>query len=291
MQNKKQLITNLISYLLVAVMTTALLGHVTKQYIHTLKDRVNTAAEEVAQGQAYCYVVPYLIDQKPEQLADGSNTVYMPAQYFSPFPALIRKLTLDKDIAKWEKRGDRITPMHFGIITQGLSYQWSFKKSKFVLSNSFNHYGDFTKTQNLPPECLAYSTADTDLLEYGYKRDGDRLISLQTEISNQLVIKDINFDALEIIDYHLIKDDKNVYLFGEVIPDADPATFEVVDNSVKNHSFLNKDANHMYYNYDIIQGADPNDFEYTPETKTLKIKDATFILGGNFIYPEVTEQN
>lgn len=60
------------------------------------------------------------------------------------------------------------------------------------------------------------------------------------------------------IDEKFGKDKDHVYLSGQIIPNADPSHFEVIDNFTK----LSKDNKYVFYRYDILEGADPNTISF-----------------------------
>lgn len=64
------------------------------------------------------------------------------------------------------------------------------------------------------------------------------------------------FMVFETIGYQSYAKDKDfVYRGSNIIPGADPATFEIIDQT------YSKDANHVYHEYNIVEGADPATFQ------------------------------
>ncbi len=60
--------------------------------------------------------------------------------------------------------------------------------------------------------------------------------------------------TFEYIEHLEAKDHLNVYYYGRVLPDADPATY-------KSMSIYSKDKSHVWYCGEIVEGADPETFE------------------------------
>ena len=63
--------------------------------------------------------------------------------------------------------------------------------------------------------------------------------------------------TFEYIEFWEAKDRLNVYYHGEVLPNADPATYQPMSNYAK-------DKSHVWYCGEIVEGADPETFESEP---------------------------
>ena len=62
-----------------------------------------------------------------------------------------------------------------------------------------------------------------------------------------------------MIDYCTATDGHHVYLWGQRVEGADPASFEVLDGGYF------KDKSHVWYIHDLVEGADPASFKIDKE--------------------------
>lgn len=62
--------------------------------------------------------------------------------------------------------------------------------------------------------------------------------------------------TFKVLNSAVAKDKNHVYYFGEIIPDADPATFKPIGNSI-----YNRDKSHIWCGSDLLQDADYQTFE------------------------------
>lgn len=68
-------------------------------------------------------------------------------------------------------------------------------------------------------------------------------------------IDDADLPSFKILEMSTAKDNNHVYYFGRVIPDADPATFEPIKNSV-----YNRDKSHIWCGDDLLKDVDYETF-------------------------------
>ncbi|KND50108.1 MAG: hypothetical protein AB203_03925 [Parcubacteria bacterium C7867-008] len=71
---------------------------------------------------------------------------------------------------------------------------------------------------------------------------------------------------LEYIGSHFSRDTKNVYFYGKIVPNADPATFSVIKQGKGLKTIVAKDSNYVFQNslyqsVTTIPGADPTTFK------------------------------
>ena len=74
------------------------------------------------------------------------------------------------------------------------------------------------------------------------------------------------------------KDKKQVYHWGKVLPSANPKTFEPVKNHLGNAYFYSKDDRHVYYKATKLEGVNPSTFR---EVKKGEWTDGAFRFDGN----------
>lgn len=100
----------------------------------------------------------------------------------------------------------------------------------------------------------------------GYKNTGrfDQVVSIPFQDTESIGF----FEDVE-----LIKIDANVYYRGDVLENADIATFEEVK-----HGYT-KDKNYVFFLGKIIEGADAKTFKYNPRTYTFSDKNHTYEVG------------
>jgi len=123
-----------------------------KTYLSELPQVVINQAEKISNGEPYCFVVPitgvfayenHLVNRIP-------ISSFIEKETFSPYPALIDRL-IKGEHPNWLER-----PFHFGLVIEGVSFQWSFKNKSFY-ENGIGDF-DFSDTKNLPTECLTSNT-------------------------------------------------------------------------------------------------------------------------------------
>jgi len=65
-----------------------------------------------------------------------------------------------------------------------------------------------------------------------------------------------NAETIEILDYEYMKDDQHVYLNGQIIADAIPTSFKILDSS----KHISKDKDHVFWEFKIVSEADALSF-------------------------------
>lgn len=123
-----------------------------KTYLSDLPQIVTNQAEEISNGEPYCFVVPITeVFENEEHLYNRVPiSSFIEKEAFSPYPALIDRLIKGQH-PNWLER-----PFHFGLVSEGVSFQWSFKNESFYENGIVDF--DFSDTKNLPTECLNSST-------------------------------------------------------------------------------------------------------------------------------------
>jgi hypothetical protein len=141
----------LLGWIIAATLALMILTGVfwTKRYLLNLPQRVFDSAEEVSNGSPYCFVLPIRgnFENEKHLFKKAPIAYFIEKEVFSPYPALIERI-LKGQHPNWLER-----PFHFGIITRGVSYQWSFKNESFY-ERGFARF-DFSDTKDLPEECLS----------------------------------------------------------------------------------------------------------------------------------------
>jgi len=67
---------------------------------------------------------------------------------------------------------------------------------------------------------------------------------------------EVDIQSFKVISYAIAKDKNHVYFFSEVIPDADPATFKPIGNSI-----YYRDKSHIWCGDVLLEDADYDTFE------------------------------
>ena len=75
-------------------------------------------------------------------------------------------------------------------------------------------------------------------------------------------IEDADLPSFKILEMSTAKDKNHVYYFGEVLPLADPATFEILGNSA-----YSRDKSHIWCGDDLLEGVDYETFTVDDLTK------------------------
>ena len=68
-------------------------------------------------------------------------------------------------------------------------------------------------------------------------------------------IDGVDLPSFKILEMSTAKDNNHVYYFGRVIPDADPATYEILGNSA-----YSRDKSHIWCGDDLLEGVDYETF-------------------------------
>lgn len=122
------------------------------------------------------------------------------------------------------------------------------------------HYFNLSGEYGLDPntfEVLYHSTPP--YYPEAYVKDKDNVFMVEKIVS---VIEEADpetFTALSDTYLRYAKDKDHVFMWGEVMEEADPDSYEIVDTYGVWH--YSKDNNYIYYGNTIIPGADPNTFE------------------------------
>lgn len=102
---------------------------------------------------------------------------------------------------------------------------------------------------------LKEADADT-FVDLGFKIAKDKNNVYDASFKGYSIVNGVDVNSYFVFDRSYRKDSNNVYWYEEVIPYADPASFEVIGE----HS-LAKDENSLYQFGHAIQGADETSFK------------------------------